>query len=283
MLGNLLDRLANRHDRGETPPRLLEALMPRPTMTFVGDVAYGPRRRQQMDLYLPQDPRHRRRLIVFAYGGAWGAGARRTYRFMAHALVACGFSVAIPDYRLFPEARFPDFIHDTAAAVAWLHRHGVDYGIDGSRLALIGHSAGAYNAIVAALDPSYLEEVGASPGIIRGIVGLAGPYDFNPVDYVETREIFAPSRDNPARAQPLALVRRLAPPTLLVHGLADRLVLPFHSESLAAALAAQGNEVTLKLYPRHGHVGVLLALARPFQRVFRVLDDTLGFLSRVFA
>lgn len=280
MPGRLFDWLASRQARRNTPPRLLEALMPQPAMEFVSDVSYGPLRRQQLDLYLPQNPCQRRRLVIFVYGGGWDAGARRTYRFMAHMLVACGFSVAIPDYRLFPDARFPDFINDTAAAVAWLNHHGRDYGIEGSQVTLIGHSAGAYNAMVASLDPSYLEELGTSPGIVKGIVGLAGPYAFNPVDYAETREIFAPCRDNPHRSQPLSLVRRLAPPTLLAHGLCDRRVLPFHSERLALALDAAGNEVTLRLYPRHGHVGLLLGMANPFQRVGRVLQDTLDFLNR---
>ena len=69
---------------------------------------------------------------------------------------------------------------------------------------------------------------------------------------------------------------------LLAHGSADRRVLPINSQRLAEAMRAAGNEVELRLYPRQGHVGLLLALAEPFRRVFRVLDDTLGFLERAF-
>lgn len=281
MFGNLFDRLACRRGGTEEdrPPRLLEAWMPRPAMDFIGDVAYGRHPRQRLDLYLPHDPGARRRLVVFVYGGAWNAGTRRTYRFVAHMLVACGFAVAVPDYRLYPEARFPDFIEDTAMALGWLRRHGADHGTDPRRLALIGHSAGAYNAAMVALDPGYLERAGTSPGIVRGVVGLAGPYAFNPLDYEETREIFAPSRHAPERAKPIALVRDQAPPMLLAHGLIDRRVLPLHSERFAAALKTRGNEAVLRLYPRHGHVGLLLALANPFQRLFRVLGDTVGFLD----
>lgn len=281
MFGNIFDRLAQWHGRGDASPRLLEAWMPRPHMDVVAGLAYGDRQRQRLDLYLPHDPKARRRLVMFVYGGGWYAGARGTYRFLAHALVACGFAVAIPDYRLYPEGCFPDFIEDTAAAAAWLGRNGRDHGIAKGPLALMGHSAGAYNAAVATLDPSYLERHGSSPGIVGGIVGLAGPYDFNPLEWEETRPIFAPSRDDPARVQPMTMIRRAVPPMLLAHGLNDRRVLPFHSRHMARALVDAGNEAVLKLYPRHGHVGLLLAMAAPFHRLSRVMGDTVGFLDRV--
>jgi acetyl esterase/lipase len=283
MLGNVFDHLARRGGRGDSPSRLLEAWMPNPPLELFGGLAYGAHPRQRLDLYLPRDPRARRRLLVFLYGGGWDAGARRTYRFMAHMMVAGGFAVAIPDYRLFPEARFPDFLEDTASAVGWLHRHARDFGVDGNRMGLMGHSAGAYNAVVAALDPRYLEQVGASPSVISGVVGIAGPYAFNPLDYAETREIFATVRGRPERAQPMHLVRPQAPPMLLVHGTLDRRVAPVSSLRLAEALRDVGSEASAKLYARHGHVGILLALANPFRRLFSVLDDAVGFLDRTLS
>ena len=66
---------------------------------------------------------------------------------------------------------------------------------------------------------------------------------------------------------------------LLAHGTIDQRVLPINSVRLAAALKDAGNEADVRLYPRHGHVGILLALANPFRRVFRVLDDTVAFLD----
>lgn len=283
MLGNLFDRLAGRMGRGAAPSAWLERHMPQPPLDLVEDIAFGPLPRQRLDLYLPHDPAARRRLVVFAYGGGWDAGARRSYRFIGQRLAASGFSVAIPDYRLYPEARFPDFVEDTAAAVAWLAAHAGQHGIDGRRMALLGHSAGAYNAAMVALDPRYLEAKGTSPAVITGMVGLAGPYAFNPLIYEETRAIFATTGDDPARAQPVRWVHAKAPPMLLAHGGADRRVLPLNSLRLAEALAEVGGEASLRLYPRQGHVGILLALADPFRRLFRVLDDTTAFLAQALA
>lgn len=281
LLSSFLDHLAQDHGRGHSASRLLEAWMHDRSLELLGDVPYGPHPRQRLDLYLPQQTTAQRRLVVFLYGGCWTAGARRGYRFLAHVLGSRGFAVAIPDYRLFPEASFPDFLVDTAAAIGWLHRHAGDHGIPGDRMALIGHSAGAYNAAMVALDPIYLERAGVSPQVVGGVVGFAGPYAFNPLDFQETRDIFAPSSRDPHRVQPMRLVRsRTAPPMLLAHGGADRRVLPINSVRFAAALRAAGNNADLRLYRRHGHVGLLLALANPFPRLSCVLDDTVGFLDQ---
>lgn len=283
MLGDLFDRMVGCSGRGDAPSPWLERCMPRPPLDLIEGQAYGSLARQRLDLYLPHDPRARRRLVAFVYGGGWDAGARRTYRFVGQMLAASGFAVAIPDYRLYPEARFPDFIEDTAAAVAWLSTNAGEFGADGGRIALVGHSAGAYNAAMVALDPRYLEAAGSSPGILSGVVGLAGPYAFNPMIYDETRAIFATVEDEPERAEPVRLVHRHAPPMLLGHGTVDRRVLPLNSLRLAEALRNVGGEGQATLYRRQGHVGILLGLANPFRKLARVLDDTVGFLDRVTA
>lgn len=283
MLGSFCDRLARRDGRGDAWSAWLERWMPRPPLDRVEGLAYGPLPRQRLDLYLPHDPSARRRLVVFAYGGGWGEGERRTYRFVAQRLAASGFSVAIPDYRLYPEARFPDFLHDTAAAVAWLARHARDHGVESGRVALLGHSAGAYNVAMVALDPTYLEAAGSSPAVVAGVVGLAGPYAFDPMIYEETRAIFATAGDAPERAQPVRLVRRHAPPMLLAHGTGDHRVYPLNSLRLAETMTDAGNEATARLYRRQGHVGVLLALTDPFRRLSRLHGDAVAFLGDALA
>ena len=282
LLSSVLDHLARDEARGHAAARFLEAWMPIRSLELLGDVAYGPHPRQRLDLYRPHQTSGKCRLVVFLYGGCWTTGARRGYRFLAHVLGSRGFAVAIPDYRLFPDARFPDFLVDTASAIGWLHRHAGEHGIRADRMALLGHSAGAYNAAMVALDPIYLERAAVSPEVLAGVVGFAGPYAFNPLDFQETRDIFAPSRHDPQRVQPLRLIRpRAAPPMLLAHGGADRRVLPINSLRFAAALRAAENMVDLRLYRRHGHVGLLLALANPFPGRSSILDDIVGFLDQI--
>lgn len=279
MFSGVFDHLAREGSR-HSASRLIEAWLPVRSVRLLDDIAYGPNPRQRLDLYLPREPLARSRLVVFLYGGCWTAGARRDYRFLALALGRHGFAVAVPDYRLFPEAGFPDFLVDTASAIGWLNRHAAGHGIEGERLVLIGHSAGAYNAAMVALDRTYLAQAGVTPEIVAGVVGLAGPYAFNPLEYQETRKIFAPFSHAPDRVQPLRLVRAQAPPMLLVHGGADRRVLPVNSARFAAAMRAAGNRVDLRVYPRHSHVGLLLSLASPIPRLSGLLDEIVGFLNQ---
>jgi acetyl esterase/lipase len=140
LLSGVLDHLARDDGRGHSAARLLQAWRPIRSPELLGDIAYGPHPRQRLDLYRPLRTSGKCRLVVFLYGGCWTTGSRRAYWFLAHVLGSRGFAVAIPDHGLFPEARFPDFLIDTASAIGWLHRHAGEHGVHGDGLALLGHS-----------------------------------------------------------------------------------------------------------------------------------------------
>lgn len=145
------------------------------------DQAYGDAPRQTLDVYAPRRIEAPRPIAVFFYGGSWETGRRQDYEWTARALAAKGFVVVLPDYRLYPAVRFPAFLEDGALAVRWAVDHGPAYGGDPSRIVLLGHSAGAYNAVMLALDERYLKAAGVDPRTIRAVAGLAGPYDFLPL------------------------------------------------------------------------------------------------------
>jgi acetyl esterase/lipase len=251
-------------------------LMPkdRASARVAKDVAYGEGERLKLDVYAPRSAAGRPRpVILFFYGGSWNSGRRQGYAFAARALAARGFVVVVPDYRLVPEARYPDFLKDCAAALRWARRHSRHYGGDGERIVLTGHSAGAYNAAMLALDPGLL---GPDRAAVRGFVGLAGPYDFLPLDDDSTIAAFG-AWPRAAETQPISYAAAGAPPVLLLHGDGDSRVKPRNSLKLAGLLRAAGSDVRLKLYPGLGHVGILAALARPFRRRAPVLDDVASF------
>jgi acetyl esterase/lipase len=241
-------------------------------------VAYGPGERLRLDVYGPRAAAPAPRpVIVFLYGGSWNSGRRQAYSFAARALAARGFVVIVPDYRLAPEVRYPDFLRDCAAAVRWTRRHAGEHGGDGERIVLTGHSAGAYNAAMLALDPSLL---GPDRSAVRGLAGLAGPYDFLPLDDASTIAAFG-AWPRPAETQPVSHAARGAPPALLLHGDGDSRVKPRNSRKLAGLLQAAGGDVRLKLYPGLGHVGILTALAIPFRGQAPVLADVAAFAHEV--
>lgn len=256
------------------------ALMPkdRASARVAQGVAYGAGERLRLDVYAPRAAAARPRpMIIFFYGGSWNSGRRQGYAFAARALAAQGFVVVVPDYRLVPEARYPDFLRDCAAAVRWARRHAGEYGGNGERMVLTGHSAGAYNAAMLALDPSLL---GPDRTAVRGVAGLAGPYDFLPLDDDSTIVAFG-DWPRPAETQPTSHAAPGAPPALLLHGDGDTRVKPRNSRKLAGLLHAAGSEVRLKLYPGLGHVGILTALAIPFRRQAPVLADVAAFAREV--
>ena len=239
---------------GCSPATLLNATVSRHGFTRETDVAYGPEARQKLDLYRPDKPRPGGPTVIFFYGGSWDSGSKDSYLFVAQALVANGYSVVIPDYRLYPEVRFPAFVEDGARAVRWTaDRVGTD------KLVVMGHSAGAHIALLLAANTAYLEAVGVDRQKLAGAIGLSGPYDFLPLKSAKLIEIFGGANNPDIEA--ITFARAPLPPALLIHGTADTTVYPRNSERLAAAWRAAGAPVELKLYAEVGHLDVVAAMS----------------------
>lgn len=262
-----------------SPLRAFNAVVPHDGgISVKRGIAYGADPRQRLDVYVPtgraSSPRP---VIVFFYGGSWNSGVREGYGFAGRALASAGFIVVVPDYRLVPAVRFPAFLEDGAAAVRWVRGNVAAFGGDGGRLVLAGHSAGAYNAAMLALDPRWL---GPDRAAVRGLIGLAGPYDFLPFDQPAAVAAFG-QWPRPAETQPVRFVEAGDPPALLLTGADDTIVRPRNSDALAAKLRAVGVPVERKDYAGMGHVGIITALARPFRSRAPVLRDMISFAAAV--
>ena len=220
-----------------------------------------------------------RPVLVFFYGGAWVKGRRTDYGFVAKAYAARGYVVVLPDYRKVPQVRFPAFVSDGAEAVRWVHDNIARYGGDPGRIIVAGHSAGAYIAVMLALDRRYLAAAGADPGIVRAALGLAGPYDFYP--WTSRRAIDAlGNAPDPLVTQPISFARADAPPLWLATGTADEEVRPRNAVSLATRQHALGSRTTvLREYPGLSHNDLIMAVSRPFRSRAPVLDESIRFLE----
>ncbi len=242
-------------------------------------VAYGEGPRRRLDVYTP-DSAGRGPVVVFLYGGSWQGGHRSVYAFVGKALAARGFVTVIPDYRVYPEVRYPDFLRDLAQAVRWARDHAQAYGGDGERLFLVGHSAGAYNTAMLALDRRWLAQAGLDPARdLRAAAGLAGPYDFLPLKDETLMTIFGPEEARP-QTQPIAYVDGRGPPMLLAAGLRDTVVDPANATRLAERIRARGGEVEVRLYPRLDHRLAIGTFAAPLRFLAPTLRDTVDFLRR---
>lgn len=243
------------------PADLLNWLVPSSGYVLDSGIAYGDRARQRLDVYRPaQPPDQPPPVVVYFYGGGWSGGNRGGARFVGQFLASEGFVAVIPDYRVYPEVVFPGFLEDGAKALRWVQDHIAEFGGDPQSLALMGSSAGAYNAMMLALDRRYGAAAGLDATRIRGVVGLVGPYDFE-LDVPNRRRVFGAVRD-PREAEPVNFAAAGAPPVLLVTGDADELVDPEHSRSLARHLQAVKSPVLLREVPglRHNDAVLLLSL-----------------------
>jgi acetyl esterase/lipase len=265
------------------PASVLNFLTPLGGVTHQRDIRYGADPRQRLDVYLPKDPASAP-VAVFVYGGSWQSGAKETYLFAAAALARRGVVVVVPDYTLYPEAGYPRFLEDVAAATAWTagwarRNSGARDGRAG-RLVLVGHSAGAHIAAMLAFDARWLAPHGLDPRRdLAGFVGLAGPYDFLPIKDPIIQKVFAhrPLEET----QPIMHVKGGEPPSFLGVAPADTVVRPGNSERLASRLEANGSRATLQSYPRTNHLSLIGAFSPVLSLLAPVADDVATFIHRL--
>ena len=254
--------------------QLLDALTADGGYKRQADIAYGALPRQKLDVYWPLTPAvPDRPVLVFFYGGSWNSGERGDYRFIGQSFASAGYVTVVADYRHYPEARFPGFIEDGAAAVALVARH-----IPGSagHIVVIGHSSGAYIAAMLACDRRYLDAAGPGRQVLAGFIGVAGPYDFEMQGPIA--ELLASPDGRPN--MPITSVDGHEPPALLVVADDDTLVPTGNTDRFAARLKMLGDRVQIRRFEgtSHGRLVASLGTALPdFAPTERA--DVLAFLQ----
>jgi len=245
-------------------------------------IAYGSLERQKLNVLMPAgvQPGEKRPVVVFFYGGSWKDGERGDYRFAGEALARLGYVAVVPDYRLYPEVKYPVFQDDAALALRWVQDHAGEFYGDADSVFVMGHSAGAHLGALLTLDTRYARKAGVRDGFIKGFIGLAGPYGFTPSKADNVRDVFAGVPDEEA-TKPINYVTAAAPPMLLLYGLDDDTVERPNAQILAERMRAVGGDVTLKEYDGVGHVGIVLALTPLFDGKAPVLADIQAFMARM--
>ena len=259
---------------GRSPAMLLNLGVPRAGYRIERDIAYGSHPRQRLDLHLPQERESDAPAVLFFYGGAFRAGRKDEYRFVGEALTQAGITVAVPDYRIYPAARFPDFLQDGAMAAAKL----IERNLAPAGLFLMGHSAGAYIAAMLGANESYLCSSGVRPSSVRGVIALSGRYHDSPLQDAIAEEVFCGSARDETR--PASFLGHTCPPYFLAVGARESQTVLASKSELAAHLRRTGNEVEEHIYPGTGHAGIIAALTPRRRANMPVLDDILRFVAR---
>lgn len=247
------------------------------TVVVQSGTLFGPSPAQQLEVIAPDTPGPHP-VLVFIHGGGWHSGIPGDYHFIGRTFARAGYVVVLPGYRLGADGKYPAMLEDAAAAVRWTHDNAARLGGDPGRVFLMGHSAGAYNVVMLALERQWLGREGVPEGFVKGVIGLSGPYDFAPFTTASARAAFGHVAD-PAQTQPVRFARADAPPMLLLTGDEDVTVKPRNSLALARALTAAGAPTQAVVLKGLDHAGPVMKLARPFRGDARVHDAVLAFLA----
>lgn len=222
-----------------------------------------------MDIVYPADAQGKLPVVIWVHGGGWSdENLTRKYlpsRQLA-GLAKKGYVTASIDYRLAQEAPFPAQIVDCKAAVRYLRAHADTYHVDADHIAAWGESAGGHLVELMAYsnDEEFVDENNAGfSSRIQGVVPWYAPADMRKDLEAEGEgelyrllfraETLEESRHLSELASPILYADRKNPPTLLMHGDADRLVDYGESVRMEKALREAGNDVMLLTVPGQGH------------------------------
>lgn len=217
----------------------------------------------QLDMYIPDTLKKPAPLLVFIHGGGWRSGKRSDYLVYLIDFARRGYITATVSYRLLADSCYPACVEDISDAVNWFFKNGDTYSYDPDRIALIGGSAGAHLALLAAYGWKKPGSVTDSTGShrIKAVVDIYGPYDFT-TEYARTHHLVTTFidhsyEDSPGlylEASPKQYLDKGDPPTMIIHGTSDELVPISQSDSLAKRLRTLGIPCVYYRLPGWPHV-----------------------------
>ena len=141
-------------------------------MKIIRDIPYcEPYHAEELDLYLPDAEIES--VFVYFHGGGLSHGDKKSAQRFASYLTERKIAVVSANYRMYPNAKYPDFIYDAAAAVKWTKENLMET-VKSGKIFVGGSSAGGYLSMMLCFDKKYLESVGLSNADIAGYFHDAG-------------------------------------------------------------------------------------------------------------
>ena len=257
------------------------------------NILYGDEPNQDLDIYYPKPLTKAMKsknvtddnaindsypMVVFVHGGSWESGNKDEYAFVGQSLAQAGYVTAVINYRKAPEHVYPDYVQDAAQAIAWSYNNAKSLHADPKRLAVIGHSAGAFNAVAAVANEDFLAPYEIKPKDIAAVVGIAGPYSYDFRKF-SSRTAFG-SDATPETVMPDRQIKGAQPPYLLLTAEKDKIVHVTNTTKMTQALKAAGVKVETGEIAGASHATSIGAMAPPLRWVNDVRAQVLSYLDK---
>ena len=252
------------------------------------DILYGDEPLQDLDIYYPKPLvqamktnttiKQEYPMVVFVHGGSWESGNKEEYAFVGQSLAQAGYVTAVINYRKAPEHVYPDYVEDTAQAIAWSYNNAKRFHANPERFAVVGHSAGAFNAVAAIANEDFLKPYGIKPTDISAVIGIAGPYSY---DFRKFSSVTAFAADaTPDEVMPDRQIKGAQPPYLLLTAEKDKVVYATNTIKMTQALKAAGVTVQTSEIKGASHATSIGAMAPPLRWVNDVRAQVLSYLDK---
>ncbi len=251
-------------------------------------ILYGDEPLQDLDIYYPKPLvqamktnttiKQEYPMVVFVHGGSWESGNKEEYAFVGQSLAQAGYVTAVINYRKAPEHVYPDYVEDTAQAIAWSYNNAKRFHANPERFAVVGHSAGAFNAVAAIANEDFLKPYGIKPTDISAVIGIAGPYSY---DFRKFSSVTAFAADaTPDKVMPDRQIKGAQPPYLLLTAEKDKVVYATNTIKMTQALKAAGVTVQTSEIAGASHATSIGAMAPPLRWVNDVRAQVLSYLDK---
>ncbi|HUN46192.1 MAG TPA: alpha/beta hydrolase [Stellaceae bacterium] len=199
--------------------------------------------------------------LIFIHGGYWQSRSKEDFCFIVPAFQDAGVAVVMVEYTLAPKATMDEIVRQNRAAVAFVHKHARDFGIDPARIHVAGHSAGGHLAAMMMVTDWTMHGLDRHP--LAGGCAISGLYDLEPIRLCYLNEVLGMDAAAAARNSPIHLVPRAAPPLILALGTAESEEFHRQQEVLAGLWRRHGLRLETADQPGDHHFSVIQRLGEP--------------------
>ena len=238
------------------------------------DLSYGPHRRENLDIFLPEDGGAP--MFAFIHGGYWQWNDKEGFEFLAKELNTAGAGFANIEYELCPAVTIAELTNQCRRAIAFLWREANIYGYDASRIVVSGHSAGGHlTSMMQATDWPAFED-GLPMDVVAAGLPISGIYDLEPIRLTPLNDAVRMGPADVAEVSPMFMKPTSTGPSIIAFGGNEYDEFDRQASDLAVAWAKHGVETSTLNLPGRDHFTALSALAEPDHVLFAAALKLLG-------